>query len=207
MIESAHSILTYWKDFLFKFIEFVGKWQTRPEHLWLMKNNYFDYKEKKRKVKKRRAPTGARWDQQLFCRTRKKVWSPAWHSGFKDPALPQLWLGSNPWPGNSVCHRAAKKERKKRRGEERQEKREMSVLNHWEFEECHVTKGRVKRSWGVIYSSIYISSSGRKWRDPRQDMLPWSEWQAAWVCILVQVFKIEHLILNHSEKFPLWTKS
>ena len=34
----------------------------------------------------------------------------------KDPALLQpwcrlqLWLGSDPWPGNSICHRAAKKE-------------------------------------------------------------------------------------------------
>ena len=28
----------------------------------------------------------------------------------KDRALPQLQLGSDPWPGNSICHRAAKKE-------------------------------------------------------------------------------------------------
>ena len=27
----------------------------------------------------------------------------------KDPGLLQLQLGSDPWPGNSMCHRAAKK--------------------------------------------------------------------------------------------------
>ena len=37
----------------------------------------------------------------------------------KDPALPQLrprlqlWLRSDPWPGNSICHEAAKKGKKK----------------------------------------------------------------------------------------------
>ena len=29
-----------------------------------------------------------------------QVLSLAWHSQLKDPALPQLWLGFNPWPGN-----------------------------------------------------------------------------------------------------------
>ena len=38
----------------------------------------------------------------------------------KDPVLPQLHLrsqlqlGSDPWPGNSICHRAAKKKKKKK---------------------------------------------------------------------------------------------
>ena len=37
----------------------------------------------------------------------------------KDLALPQLWLrsqlwlGSDPWPRNSICHKVAKKRRKK----------------------------------------------------------------------------------------------
>ena len=31
----------------------------------------------------------------------------------KDPVLLQLWLGSDPWPGNSICHRVAKKRKKK----------------------------------------------------------------------------------------------
>ena len=39
----------------------------------------------------------------------------------KDPALPQLWrraqrqLGSDPWPGNSMCCGAATREKKKRK--------------------------------------------------------------------------------------------
>ena len=37
----------------------------------------------------------------------------------KDPALPQLrlslqlWLGSDPWPGNPMCNRAVRKEKRK----------------------------------------------------------------------------------------------
>ena len=44
----------------------------------------------------------------------------AQHSGFKDPGLSWLWhswqlqLGSDPWPGNSIYCRAAKKEKKKK---------------------------------------------------------------------------------------------
>ena len=31
----------------------------------------------------------------------------------KDSALLQLWPGSDPWPGNSICHPVTKKKRKK----------------------------------------------------------------------------------------------
>ena len=57
---------------------------------------------------------------------------PLWCSGVsmlggltqwaKDPALLQLqlglqlWLGSHPWPGISICHRAAKKKKKNNTG-------------------------------------------------------------------------------------------
>ena len=43
--------------------------------------------------------------------------------GLKDLALPllrhrsQLQLGSDPWPENSICHRAAKKKRKSKEKE------------------------------------------------------------------------------------------
>ena len=39
----------------------------------------------------------------------------------KDPVFPQLqprlqlWPGSDPWPGNSMCHRAVKKKEKERK--------------------------------------------------------------------------------------------
>ena len=33
----------------------------------------------------------------------------------KDLALPQLRLGSDPWPGNSICYRVAKKTQKNKR--------------------------------------------------------------------------------------------
>ena len=47
-----------------------------------------------------------------------EVWSPAPHSGLKDPPLPQLWsrlqlcLRADPWPRNSIYCRVAKKEKK-----------------------------------------------------------------------------------------------
>ena len=56
-------------------------------------------------------------DQGPLCRARVKVPSLAWYSGLKDLALPQLrytsqwWLRSDPWPGNSICHREANKEK------------------------------------------------------------------------------------------------
>ena len=61
-------------------------------------------------------PTVPQWDWRHLCSARKQVWSPVWHSGLKDLALPQLWyrsqlqLRSDPWPRNSICHRVAKKE-------------------------------------------------------------------------------------------------
>ena len=59
-------------------------------------------------------------DQQCLCSTRTQVPSPARHSGLKHLALLHLWygsqlrIGSDPWPGNSICQEAAKKEKKKK---------------------------------------------------------------------------------------------
>ena len=56
-------------------------------------------------------------DPQHLCSTRVQVQSPGWHSGLKDPVLPQLRprshlpLGPDPWPGRSICLGAAKKEK------------------------------------------------------------------------------------------------
>ena len=60
----------------------------------------------------------AQFDQWHLWSTGTQVQSPAQHSGLKDPGLLQLQhrlqlqLGSDPWPGNSICCRVAKKERK-----------------------------------------------------------------------------------------------
>ena len=76
-----------------------------------------------------------------------QVSSLAWHSGLKDSALPrpwhrlQLWLGSDPWPGNSIHHRVAKKE-KKRKEKKRKEKKKKRMTRKIE---------------------------GKKKRDPKQD--------------------------------------
>ena len=50
---------------------------------------------------------------------RTQLWCLAPHNELKDPALPQhrlqLWLGSDPWPVNSICHRATPKKKKKKK--------------------------------------------------------------------------------------------
>ena len=49
----------------------------------------------------------------------------------KDPALPQLWLrsqlwlGFDPWPGNSICHGLVKNEKKKKK------KKSQFTINLW----------------------------------------------------------------------------
>ena len=43
-------------------------------------------------------PTGAAWNS-----VEALVRSLAWHSGLKDPVLPQLQLRFIPWPGTSIC--------------------------------------------------------------------------------------------------------
>ena len=65
-------------------------------------------------------PVVAQWDQWPLCSARTQVQAPAWHSGLKDLVLPQLqcrlqlWLISDPWSRNSICHRAAEKEKEKK---------------------------------------------------------------------------------------------
>ena len=45
-----------------------------------------------------------------------QVGSLAQHSGsgVEDLVLLQLWLGSDPWPRNSICHGVAEKEKRKK---------------------------------------------------------------------------------------------
>jgi len=50
-------------------------------------------------------------DQQCLCRAKTQVQSLAWNSALKDLALLQLWLRSDPWPGNSIWHGADKKKK------------------------------------------------------------------------------------------------
>ena len=76
----------------------------------------------------------SQWDQQCLGNARMQVQSPAWHSGLKDPVLPQLWLKSqlwlrsDPWPRSSICHESAKK--KERYKQKPLGKKEKKV---WEF--------------------------------------------------------------------------
>ena len=57
---------------------------------------------------------------QRLCNTRMQVQFLAQCSGLKDPVLLQLrrrlqlWLGSDPWPGNTTCPGQPKKEKKKK---------------------------------------------------------------------------------------------
>ena len=79
-------------------------------------------KTKTKKQKILGVPAVVQRDQWCLCSARMQVRSPAWHSGLKDPVLPplqprlQLWLRSDPWPGNFICHGEAKNESSQARG-------------------------------------------------------------------------------------------
>ena len=68
-------------------------------------------------------PAMVQQDGWHLCSAGIQVWVPARHSGLKDLALPQLQhrsqlqLKSDPWPGNSLCLKVAKKEEKKKKNE------------------------------------------------------------------------------------------
>ena len=59
----------------------------------------------------------AQRDRGCLSDSRTQVPSLVWRCGLKDQVLPRLWcrsqrwLGSDPWPGNSICCAAAKKEK------------------------------------------------------------------------------------------------
>ena len=63
-------------------------------------------------------PAMMQQDWQFICSTGMKVQSQSWHSGWTDPVLLPLWprspavaQESDPWPRNSICHGAPKKEK------------------------------------------------------------------------------------------------
>ena len=66
-------------------------------------------------------PAVAKQDRQHHCSARILVKSLDGHSGLKYPVLPQLqcksqlWLGSDPWPRNSIFCGAAKKKKTKKK--------------------------------------------------------------------------------------------
>ena len=75
------------------------------------------------KIPRPEAPAVAQWDQgQRHLECQDEGSSPSPTEWVKDPMLPQLWLrsklrlGSDPWPGSSMCLGAAQN------GEERKEK-------------------------------------------------------------------------------------
>lgn len=72
-----------------------------------------------------RVPAVAQQDWWCLRSTRMQVESSAQHCGFKDLRLSQLqcrlylWLGSDPWPRNSIYQGEAKKKKKKEKGKGR----------------------------------------------------------------------------------------
>jgi len=65
-------------------------------------------------------PAVAQQDCATLQSVKTQVRSQAGHSGSKDPALLKLWyrsklqLGSDPWPGNSICCWTAKNKKRSR---------------------------------------------------------------------------------------------
>ena len=74
------------------------------------------------------------WDWQCLCSTRMQVRSSAWHSRLKDVVLLcswcrlQRWLGSDPLPGNSMCHMPWGGQKRKKK--DREGTVSYSVSNH-----------------------------------------------------------------------------
>ena len=91
------------------------------------------------------------WDRQCLCSTRMQVQSLARHSRLKDPAWPQpwhrmqLWLGPDPWPGNSICHGQPKKKQK--------------TLSQTRRCYCHLHYNSINKPGGVLVFSFSLSLS------------------------------------------------
>ena len=56
-------------------------------------------------------PKVTQCDRQHLCRAKTQVRSPALHGGSK------VWLGSDPWPGNSICQWDIQKRKTKKKTE------------------------------------------------------------------------------------------
>ena len=86
---------------------------------------------------------------------------PAWNSGLKDPVLPQLqcrsqlWLGSDPWPWNSICCKVAKKKKKKSKKENGLGFGDMGIGH--DPKRWHLNQGR---KWGDLSFKEEIGSKG-----------------------------------------------
>ena len=63
-------------------------------------------------------PTVVHWNLRHLCSARTQIRSLAQLSGIKDPALPQLWLGSDLWPENSIAVGGQKRGEKKKKKKE-----------------------------------------------------------------------------------------
>ena len=119
------------------------------------------------------APARVQQDQQCLCSSRMKVPLPAWHSGLKDPELPQLWcrlklqLRSDPWPGElpyvtgrSGKRKEGRKERRKKRGRKAFSLEPLSLLKKESFAVLYVLVSLWRAVWGkVILCSSAISSA------------------------------------------------
>ena len=89
----------------------------------------------------------SQWDWWHLWSTGIQVPSPGLAQWAKDLALPelrlqlrsQLQLGSDPWPGNSICHGAAKKEKKKK--EYYSKKTQVTCLSSQNQDKIHLIYG------------------------------------------------------------------
>ena len=69
-----------------------------------------------------------RWTVSL----QQEIWSPAQHSGLRIPRCRRCGLDLIPGPGNSICHRAAKRRKKEsgKRGKEEEGEKKIERNGH-----------------------------------------------------------------------------
>ena len=105
-------------------------WRTRAWGLWfnmLSTFKLFCLKTRHLKMKPAEFPMWCNGIGGICGTSWMQVPSPAWHRGLRDPALPQLWHGSQLWlrshPWAWECHRlwGSQKRKKKKNNEDKNE--------------------------------------------------------------------------------------
>ena len=169
----------------------------------------------------------AQGDLWHLCPTRMQVWVLARHSGLKDLAFLQLqcrlqlWLGSDPWPRNSICRGMTKKKKKKKRRSPFYDFNRFqglklqsghNGLTWWLFTVTGISAGRLD-CWRLIMkrvldSHLWLKSLG--WQKIRATDQSTHWWPLMWCGFLrawwSQVVRLLKMVTRLQAQVVLWTQ-